>query len=95
METAGIAGVAAEDGLPLLSLRAISDGPRAPIPFDLERMMDKQDNIRSGELLKALVGHPKMLSQLVRMVRNSRLAANTAALALFAALNQPGPVITL
>ena len=94
METTGIAGVAAEKGLPLLSLRAISDGPRAPIPFDLEKMMDEQDNLRSGEILKTIIAHPQMLPGLVRMGRNSRKAADAAALALVAALSQPGTVIT-
>ena len=93
METAGIAGVVAEQGLPLLSLRAISDGPRAPIPFNLEAMMDEQDNIRIGEILKTMLGHPRILPSLVRMGRNTRKAADAAALALFAALSQPGPVI--
>ena len=95
METTGIAGVAAEKGIPLLSLRAISDGPRAPIPFDLDRMMDEQDNLRIGEILKTILGHPHTLPQLVQMGRNSRKAADNAALALMAALKQPGPVITL
>jgi len=93
METAGIAGVAAEHGIPLLSLRAISDGPGAPIPFDLEKMMDEQDNLRTGEIIKTILGHPKMLPQLVQMVRNSRRAADNAAITLVAALSQPGPVI--
>jgi adenosylhomocysteine nucleosidase len=93
METAGIAGVAVQQGLPLLSLRAISDGPRAPIPFSLEKMMDGHDNLRSGAIIQTILGHPRMLPQLVRMGRNTRMAADNAALALFAALSQPGPVI--
>jgi len=94
METMGIVGVAAEKGIPLLSLRSISDGPRAPIPFDLEAMMDEQDNLRKGEIIKTILGHPGILPQLVRMGRNSRQAADNAAIALIAALSQPGPVIT-
>jgi adenosylhomocysteine nucleosidase len=92
METGGIAGAAAEMGVALLSLRAISDGPRAPIPFDLEEMMDEQDNLRTGEIIKAVLGHPGRLPQLVQMGRNSRKAADAAALALVAALSQPGPI---
>ena len=94
METAGIAGVAAGRGIPLLSLRGISDGPRAPIPFNLEKMMDEQDNLRSGEIIKTILGHPQILLQLVRMGRNTRKAADKAALALVAALSQSGPIIT-
>jgi adenosylhomocysteine nucleosidase len=94
METAGIASAAAEKSIPVLSLRAISDGPREPIPFNLEQMLDEQDNLRTGEILKTILGHPGILPQLVRMGHNSRRAADNAAQALVAALSQPGPVIT-
>ena len=94
METAGIAGAAAKKGVPLLSLRAISDGPAAPIPFNLETMLDEQDNLRSGEIIKTILGHPQMLPQLVGMGCNTRKAADNAVLALVAALSQPGLVIT-
>jgi hypothetical protein len=94
METAGIAGATSERGISLLSLRGISDGPRAPIPFNLEAMMDEQEALRSGEIIKKLLGHPQLVPSLVRMGRNTRKAADAAALALVAALSQPGPVIT-
>jgi adenosylhomocysteine nucleosidase len=94
METAGIASAAAEKSIAVLSLRSISDGPRAPIPFNLEQMLDEQDNLRTGEIIKTILRHPGMLPQLVRMGRNSRLAADNAAIALIAALSQLGPVIT-
>ena len=92
METEGIARVAAEQGIPLLSLRAISDGPRAPIPFNLETMVDEQYNLRTGRIIKTILGHPQIVPQLLRMGRNTRLAAGNAAIALIAALNQPDPV---
>ena len=95
METAGIAQVAAEHGIPLLSLRAVSDGPLAPIPFNLERLMDKNYNLQTGLMIKTLFLHPQILRQLVRLVRNTRIAAENAAIALVAALKQPGPVISL
>jgi hypothetical protein len=89
METASIARVTAEKDLPLLCLRAISDGPRAPIPFDLEVVMDEDYNLRVGEVIKTLLGHPRILPALLRMQRNTRLAAGNAAIALIAALSQP------
>ena len=48
METAGIAQVAANFGIQLLSIRAISDGPRAPIPFNLGEVMDDGCKFTSG-----------------------------------------------
>jgi adenosylhomocysteine nucleosidase len=94
METVGIAQIAAQYGIPLLSLRAVSDGPRAPIPFDLAAMMDEKFNLRTGKLIRAILGNPKVLPQLVRMGQNTSLAAGNAAAALIAALIPPGPVIT-
>ncbi len=94
METAGIARVAAEAGIPLLSLRAVSDGPRAPIPVDLEALMDEQDNLRIGKIIKTVIGHPQMILQLLQMGWNTRRAAENAAIALIAALRQPDSVIS-
>jgi adenosylhomocysteine nucleosidase len=94
METVGIAQVAAERGIPLLSLRAISDGPRVPIPFNLEAAMDEEYNLRMGEIIKAVLSHPQMFLQFRRMGRNTRKAAENAAMALIAALSQPGPVLS-
>jgi hypothetical protein len=89
METAGIAQVAAEKGIPLLSLRAISDGPRAPIPFNLGEMMDADANLHIGRMLKAAVRHPGIILQSRGLMRNSKVAADNAAIALVAALSQP------
>lgn len=93
METVGIARIAAQHGIPLLSLRAISDGPRAPIPFDLAAMMDEEFNLRTGKMIRAMLGNPRMLPQLLHMGQNTSLAAGNAAAALIAALIPPGEVI--
>ena len=93
METAGIAQVSAEKGIPLLSLRAISDGPRTPIPFDLDKMLDEENNLHIDRVFKMILGHPQLLMRLLRLGRNTRQAADNAAIALIAALIQPGPVI--
>jgi len=91
METAGIAQIAARMGFPLLSLRAISDGPRAPIPFDLGEIMDKDTNLRIGRMLKALARHPGALIQAIQAKRNARIAEDHAAIALLAALQFISP----
>jgi adenosylhomocysteine nucleosidase len=88
METAGIAQVARAHGLPLFSLRAISDGPRAPIPVDLGQVMDEQANLRVGKLLVALLRHPAIIFQAGRMIRNTEIAASSAAISLLAALSK-------
>ena len=93
MEAAGIARVAAEKGISLLSLRAISDGPQAPIPFDLAAMLDEDANLRVGKLIKMVLRQPRILLQSRQFMQNSKKAADDAAIALVAALSQPSPVI--
>ena len=87
METAGIARVAKDEGIPLLSIRSISDGPRAPIPLNLDEMMDEDANLKVGKLIKAVFRHPAILLKARQMLRNSAIAADNAAIALVAALN--------
>lgn len=86
METAGIAPIANERGIPLLSLRAIGDGPRAPIPVDLSQVMDEDANLKVGQLFRAVVRNPKVILQSRQVLRNTSLAAGGAALALMAIL---------
>jgi nucleoside phosphorylase len=88
METAGIAQVAEEEGIPFYSLRAISDGPRAPIPFDIGEIMDDDANLRASRILMAIVRHPRIIFQFSRLMHHTRLAADNAAIALIAALSK-------
>lgn len=94
METAGIARVSADESIPLLSMRAISDGPNAAIPFDLDKVMDEEYNLHIDRIFKMILGHPQMLKRFLMLGRNTRQAAENAASALIAALSQPGPVIS-
>ena len=87
METMGILPVAEAAGIPLLALRAVSDNPQAPLPFDLEGMLDEDDNLRLGALLKTVLRHPAKIVQGLRMGRNTGTAARNAALVLAAALS--------
>jgi nucleoside phosphorylase len=93
METAGIAQVAAERGTPLLSIRSISDGPKSPIPFNLEAMMDDDYNFRLDRMLMMVLRRPQIIFQSHHMMQNSRKAADHAARALVAVLSHPSPVI--
>jgi len=93
METAGIAQVATEAGIPLLSIRSISDGPRAPVPIDLEAMLDEQYNLKIGKLLGAVIRDPRLIGQSRPMMKNSAKAAHCCAVAVLAALNQPTTII--
>jgi adenosylhomocysteine nucleosidase len=94
METVGIAQVAHEKKIPLLSIRSISDGPRSPIPFDLETVLDKNDDIAIGRLLKQVLHHPRILFQSGQMLRNSQIASTHSALALLSMLKQPSSLVS-
>lgn len=89
METAGIAQVSDEMGIPLVSIRSISDGPQAPIPFDLEAVLDANDKLRIGKLLTMILRKPQIIFQSSQILRNTKVAADHAAQALIAALSQP------
>jgi len=91
METAGIARVAAEQGIPLLALCAVSDGPQTPIPFDLEAVTDEDSNLQIGKLIKTVLRYPRIILQSIRLSQNVERAAKNAAVVLVAALSLPSP----
>jgi adenosylhomocysteine nucleosidase len=94
METAGIADVAARMGIPVVSIRSVSDGPQAPIPFDLEAVIDEKCNLRIGKMLMMVLRNPRIVFQSRRIMLNSKKAADHAARAVVAALSQPPPAIS-
>lgn len=93
METSGIVQASRENGVPIIALRAISDGPQDPIPFDLSSMMDDDYNLKVGKLIWAVIRHPKMLFQSAKLTKNSELAERNAAVAVLAALNHTLPFV--
>ena len=86
METAGIAEVCAEKGIPLISLRAISDSVREPLPFALPDFLDDRQHLMIGKLGVAVLGRPTLLPALLRLSTNARRAADNAAAAALAAI---------
>ncbi len=89
METEGIRPVAVKAALPLLVIRSISDGPLAPVPINLEKAMDANYHLRPAQLLLQVLKRPRILLQANSMLRNSRLVADHAALAVSTLLNLP------
>ena len=94
METAGIAQVAGEFGIPLVSIRSISDGPQTPIPLDLQAILDENDNLRIGRMIIMLIRHPRIIFQSQQILLNSRKAADHAARVLVAVLSQPSSILS-
>ena len=88
METAGIAQIAAEHGTALMALRAVSDGPLEPLSFDLEAMTDEDFNLSILKAFKMVLLRPQLALGSIRIIRNVGKAAENAAAALSAVLDQ-------
>ncbi|MBE1159346.1 purine and other phosphorylase-like protein, family 1 [Dyella acidiphila] len=89
MESAAVAAVAHERGLPLLVLRAIVDEAGDAIPAALNDSVDAWGRPRTLGLLAALCRHPSVLADLPRLY--SRM--QRATLALRAAAKVAGPAL--
>jgi adenosylhomocysteine nucleosidase len=90
MESGAIAIVAAENSIPLLAIRAVSDSAGEELGFTLDEFCDHDlRRIRIGKVLLTILRKPRIIPQLLRLSRSSRRAAEslTAALSrLFPAL---------
>jgi adenosylhomocysteine nucleosidase len=82
METSAVALVASRTGIPLIAVRAISDAAEEELLFSLEEITDRQLNIRIGKVLVAMAKNPRIVPQLIRLAKNSKLAGSNLALVL-------------
>ena len=70
METSWIARACAARGLPLLSLRAISDTPSAPFPAPPEVLFDlERQKTRFSNMSRYLLRHPAAIVRLIHFQR--------------------------
>jgi len=92
METAGIARVAAEWGIPLLALRAVSDTIAVPLPFDIADFFDEEVNPRKGKIISTIIRHPSIIISSLRLRRNVNIATENLATVLVATMSQPLPI---
>lgn len=81
METAAIAEVCAERGLPFLAIRAVSDTRDTALSPELERLLSG-GNVSIPKACFALVRKPRLLREFLRLRRDTRLAAERLAEAL-------------
>lgn len=75
MESAAIARVAATNGIPFLALRAISDPWDEELGFSIDEFCDESKRIRPIKVLATILRRPGIIPQLLRLARNSRIAA--------------------
>lgn len=79
MESAAVAEVAAEAGIPFAAIRAISDAADEELGFSLDEFTDHDLNIRISRVLKTVAKNPWIIPQLLRLARNSRIAGKNLA----------------
>ena len=83
MESAAVAIIAVENSIPLLAIRAVSDTADEELDFSLDEFCDRGlRRIRIHKVLLTVLRKPRIIPQLVRLSRNSRVAANSLTAAL-------------
>ncbi|TWJ32927.1 phosphorylase family protein [Geobacter argillaceus] len=88
METAAIARVACEHGIPFLAIRAISDDCDEELGFTVAEFCDANLRIRPVKVLSTILKRPGIIPQLIRLARNSKLAAEALATGIINYLEQ-------
>lgn len=87
METEFIARACAEHGLPMLSLRAISDTPARPLPLPPHVLFDiEQQKTRATKLSLYLLTHPARIARMISFIRHVQTARRSLTRALDAIL---------
>lgn len=84
METAAVARVAALAGIPLVAVRAISDGANDELGFAITEFTDREMNIRLWRVLWTILKKPWLVPQLLRLARNAKTAGKNLAVAVAA-----------
>lgn len=77
MESAAVAAVAQEAGLPFMVVRAVADSADTTIPYSTLNAVDEFGRLSFLKLMRGLAGHPTELFALVRIGRGYRAAQMT------------------
>jgi len=79
MESASIAGIAKDAGLPFMVIRAITDLAEMALPRSALHSIDEFGRVRPLKLIQCLARNPMELLVLGRLIRNFRFAQATLA----------------
>ena len=92
MESAAVAAVCAEKGVPFLAVRAVSDDVDTALSPELVKLLSG-GNVSLWRAMRALLGRPSLLGEFRRLARDTKIAANNLAdaLAEIVADAQPPP----
>jgi len=75
MESAAVARVAAEHTIPFMGVRTISDPWDEELAFSIDEFCDEAKQIQPLKVFAAILRRPRIIPQLIRLGRNSRVAA--------------------
>lgn len=82
MESAAVARIAAGHGIPFLAMRVISDPWNEELGFSINEFCDESMHIRPAKVLAVILRRPAIIPQLIRLARNSSVAAKSLAKAM-------------
>jgi nucleoside phosphorylase len=68
-----------DHGIPVATIRAISDGSDEDLPMDFSKTITSQGHVKFGSMLKELAGRPGKIPDLVRFGQQSKDAARRLA----------------
>lgn len=75
MESFAVLTEAAERKIPSVAIRAISDAADQDLPMDFSGVLDNQGKVQASKVVRALARAPQKLPSLLRLGRDTRLAA--------------------
>jgi len=79
MEGAAVGTAAMKNGIPFVGIRAVSDPFDEELDFSLDEFCDEKLRIRVPLVLLTIIRKPRIIPQLVRLSRNSRIAGASLA----------------
>jgi adenosylhomocysteine nucleosidase len=74
MESASVAAIAAEAGLPFLAVRAVADRARDTLPSLVENAVKPDGRANVGRAIAALIRHPSEIPATLKLARQTELA---------------------
>jgi adenosylhomocysteine nucleosidase len=79
MESFAIASAAQAHRVPMVAIRVISDTTERELPIRLETMVDERGCVSVSSVLRQVLSHPLQLPALIRLGRESSIAAEALA----------------
>jgi len=79
MESFAVLAEAAVRKIPAVAIRAISDGADQDLPMDFSGVLDDEGKVQGSKVARSLARAPHKLPALLRLGRNTRLAATKLA----------------